>query len=111
VATGRAERDLAADLRGALTPVKTINRAAIIEPKKVGELLRAIDDYQRLCCSMRFKVFSLWFLFVRGNCEMVNGKKSLLKTLNGIFRPVNENERAAPCSLIKTGVRDTKETS
>ena len=46
VATGRAERDPAADLRGALSPVKTINRAAIIEPKKVGELLRAIDGYQ-----------------------------------------------------------------
>ena len=46
VATGRAERDSAADLRGALTPVQTINRAAITEPKKVGELLRAIDGYQ-----------------------------------------------------------------
>lgn len=46
VSTGRAERDPAADLRGALTPVKTINRAAITEPKKVGELLRAIDGYQ-----------------------------------------------------------------
>ena len=46
VATGRAERDPAADLRGALSPVKTINRAAITEPKKVGALLRAIDDYQ-----------------------------------------------------------------
>jgi integrase len=46
VATGRAERDPAADLRGALSPVQTINRAAIIEPKKVGELLRAIEGYQ-----------------------------------------------------------------
>jgi integrase len=46
VATGQAERDPAADLRGALTPVQTINRAAITEPKKVGELLRAIDGYQ-----------------------------------------------------------------
>jgi integrase len=46
VATGRAERDPAADLRGALSPVKTINRAAITEPKKVGALLRAIDDYK-----------------------------------------------------------------
>jgi hypothetical protein len=45
VATGRAERDPAADLRGALPPVQTINRAAITEPKKVGnflELLTAI---------------------------------------------------------------------
>jgi len=46
VATGRAERDPAADLRGALSPVKTINRAAITEPKKVAALLRAIEDYQ-----------------------------------------------------------------
>lgn len=36
----------AADLKGALPPVKTINRAAIVEPKKVGELLRAIEAYQ-----------------------------------------------------------------
>jgi len=46
VATGRAERDPSADLRGALTPVKTINRAAITEPIKVGELLRAIACYK-----------------------------------------------------------------
>jgi integrase len=46
VATGRAERDPSADLRGALPPVKTINRAAITEPVKVGELLRSIDCYK-----------------------------------------------------------------
>ena len=46
VATGRAERNPATDLIGALPPVKTINRAAITEPMKVGKLLRAIDGYQ-----------------------------------------------------------------
>ena len=46
VATGRAERDPSADLRGALPPVKTINRAAITDPVKAGELLRAIDNYR-----------------------------------------------------------------
>src|SRR5664280_17155 len=46
VATGRAERDPSADLRGALSPAKTINRAAITDPIKVGELLRAIDCYK-----------------------------------------------------------------
>jgi integrase len=46
VATGRTEREPAADLRGALQPVQTINRAAITEPAKVGELLRAIEGYQ-----------------------------------------------------------------
>ncbi len=46
VATGRAERNPAVDLIGALPPVKTINRAAITEPAKVGKLLRAIEGYQ-----------------------------------------------------------------
>ena len=46
VATGRAERDLAADLRGALPPVKPKHHAAITDPEKVAGLLRAIDGYQ-----------------------------------------------------------------
>jgi integrase len=46
IATGRAARDLSADLRGALTPVKGEHFAAITEPKRVAELLRAIDGYQ-----------------------------------------------------------------
>jgi len=45
VATGRAERDPSADLRGALAPVVVTNRAAITDPARVGELLRAIDGY------------------------------------------------------------------
>ncbi len=45
VATGRAERDPAADLRGALKTAKTRHHASITEPGKVGELLRAIDGY------------------------------------------------------------------
>ncbi len=45
IATGRAERDVTADLRGALTPVVSRVRAAIVEPDQVGELLRAIDGY------------------------------------------------------------------
>jgi len=46
IATGRAERDISADLKGALPPVKGGHFAAITEPKQVAELLRAIDDYQ-----------------------------------------------------------------
>ena len=46
VATGRAERDPSADLRGALPPVKGEHFAAITDPKRVGELLRALDGYQ-----------------------------------------------------------------
>jgi integrase len=46
IATGRAERDVAADLRGALVTVEPQNFAAITEPRRIGELLRAIDTYQ-----------------------------------------------------------------
>jgi integrase len=46
VATGRAERDPAADLRGALPPAAENHHAAITEPKEVAHLLRAIDGYQ-----------------------------------------------------------------
>jgi integrase len=45
IATGRAEHDITADLRDALTPIKTQHFAAITEPRRVGELLRAIDSY------------------------------------------------------------------
>lgn len=46
VATGRAERDITTDLRGALPPAKSEHFAAITEPKQVAELLRAIHSYQ-----------------------------------------------------------------
>lgn len=46
IATGRADRDPAADLKGALPPYKPKHLAAITDPAKVGDLLRAIDGYQ-----------------------------------------------------------------
>jgi len=46
VATGHAERDITVDLRGALAPVKATHFAAITDPFRVGELLRAIDGYR-----------------------------------------------------------------
>jgi hypothetical protein len=45
IATGRASRDPAAALVGALTASKITHHAALFEPKAVGGLLRAIDDY------------------------------------------------------------------
>jgi integrase len=45
IVTGRAERDPSADLKGALPPVNSKNHAAIIDPREVGELLRAIEGY------------------------------------------------------------------
>jgi integrase len=46
VATGRAERDPSGDLKGALAPPKEKHHAAIIDPKEVAPLLRALDGYK-----------------------------------------------------------------
>ena len=46
VATGRAQHDVAADLREALAPVKSKNFASVKDPKQLGQLLRAIDGYR-----------------------------------------------------------------
>lgn len=56
VATGRAQRDVTADLRGALPPVQVEHMASLTDPKQVGELLRAIDGYQGtfpVLCALR----------------------------------------------------------
>lgn len=45
IATGRAQRDPSADLRGALPPANRKYYPTITEPKAIGELLRAIDGY------------------------------------------------------------------
>lgn len=45
VVTGRAERNPAADLHGALPPIKQTHLAAITDPNKVGGLLRAMEAY------------------------------------------------------------------
>ena len=45
VATGRAERDVSGDLRGAFPPVKRKHFPAITDPKEVGPLLRLLDGY------------------------------------------------------------------
>ncbi|QSX77479.1 tyrosine-type recombinase/integrase [Agrilutibacter solisilvae] len=45
IATGRAERNPVADLRGALSTPPERHRAALTDPQDVGGLLRAIDSY------------------------------------------------------------------
>jgi integrase len=56
VATGRAERDPSADLRGALPPVNDKHHASITDPKAIGALLRAMEGYQGsfvVLCALR----------------------------------------------------------
>lgn len=45
IATGRAERDPSADLKGALPPTRVKHHSSITEPKQIGELMRAINAY------------------------------------------------------------------
>jgi integrase len=45
VQTGRAERDVTADLKGALPATTVKHMAAFTEPKDVAELLRALDAF------------------------------------------------------------------
>lgn len=45
VATGRADRDPSGDLKGALLPVKSKHHASMTDPKKIGDLLRAINGF------------------------------------------------------------------
>jgi integrase len=56
VATGRVKSDPSRDLRGALPPVKGTHLAATTEPKRLAEILRAMDGYQGtfpVICAMR----------------------------------------------------------
>ena len=46
IATGRHESDPTRDLRGALTAIEVTSRAAITEPSRLGELMRAIEGYR-----------------------------------------------------------------
>ena len=46
IAIGKATRNPCADLKGALAPVQTEHMAALIEPKEVGALMRAIEGHK-----------------------------------------------------------------
>lgn len=45
IATGRCERNPAPDLHGALEPVTVKHMAAVLEPQRAGDLMRAMRDY------------------------------------------------------------------
>lgn len=52
VAIGLAERDVTADLRGALAAIPESHFSAITEPKQTGDLMRAIFDYAGHPCTV-----------------------------------------------------------
>lgn len=67
IATGRCSRDVAADLRGALTPHKKKHQAAI-RPEELPELLRAVAAYEEIGDTQTALALQLLCLtFVRTN--------------------------------------------
>ncbi|QJB57459.1 integrase arm-type DNA-binding domain-containing protein [Pseudodesulfovibrio sp. zrk46] len=58
VAAGRAERDPAADIKGAIPPARKVkHHPSITDPKEIGPLLRAIDSFSGtfvVHCALRF---------------------------------------------------------
>ena len=46
ISTGRCERDITADLCGALKPVEEQHFAAVTTPSEIGGILRAVDGYR-----------------------------------------------------------------
>lgn len=57
IATGRAERDVAADLRGAITPMRTTKHfASVTDSKTVGTLLNDLEKHKgsfEVLCALR----------------------------------------------------------
>lgn len=77
VVTGRAEHDIAADLRGALAPTVNGHHAAITEPVAVGELLRKIYAYEgNFFISRALRLAPLFFVraneLIRAEWEEIN---------------------------------------
>lgn len=84
IATGRADRDPSFELRGALATHVKQHRAAITDPKEIGELLRAIDGYQGSFvtkCALRLH---LCCLFVPVSYARLNGRKLIWRGRSGI---------------------------
>ncbi len=109
IATGRAERDPVPDLRGALQNPKTTSHAAILEPKKLGRLLRAIDGYDgQLATRCALKLTPL--LFVRPG-ELRGAEWAEIDLLNGLWSiPAEKMKMDAPhlvplaiqaCTILK----------
>jgi integrase len=84
VVTGRAERDPTVDLRGAIAAVVRRNRPAILEPARIGELLRAIHGY-RGDVSTEFALKLLPLTFVRPG-ELRGAEWSEFDLKNGEWR-------------------------
>lgn len=74
IATGRAERDVAADLRGALARAPETHFATMTDPADIGKILRDFDSYNGLV-PVRYVLKLIPYFFVRSG-ELRNAEWS-----------------------------------
>jgi len=87
IATGRASRDISADLKGALAPKGTVSYAAITDPRGVGELLRALmASAARRQRTLPF-VSRHTYSSAPVSCAVRSGQNSHSSWPNGVFLP------------------------
>lgn len=84
VATGRAERDVSADLREALITPQVTHHAAILDPKQIGSLMRAIRGYKG-AGSASFALRLLPYVFVRSS-ELRGARKAEFDIQRNLWR-------------------------
>jgi len=86
ISTGRATRDITYDLKGALEATVVTSFAPITEPRRVGELLRALDGYSgqpSVRCALKIAPLT----FVRpGELRHAEWKEFDLDNANPIWR-------------------------
>jgi integrase len=83
IATRRAARDVAADLKGALTAPKVKHHAAILDAKGVGPLMRAMDVYN----GQKLTKLALKLFHVQANCVWRPGRRSTWRPPSGASPP------------------------
>lgn len=83
IAASRAERDISQDLHDALAPRQVEHFAATTEPRRLAEILRALDGYRgspQVQFSMRL---APWSSSVRANCATPSGPISTWRPGSG----------------------------
>lgn len=84
IAHGLAKRDISQDLRGAIITAQERHHAALTDPRKVGELLHAIDAYQGQPATV-YALRLLPLVFLRSS-ELRNATWSEIDWANGLWR-------------------------
>ena len=99
IATGRCTRDLAADLRGALTPHVKKNQAAV-RPEELPDLLRAIATYDKLGERQTLLALQLMVLTVVRTGELIGAQWSEIDLEAGLWIIPGERMKAGTEHLV-----------